>query len=177
MIPIGHTYEIAAPVIRAAVLKEHLADLLQDDDAPPPADQRCGRAAGNWTPSQLGYRQSTIHEHGALHANEREAAEAEQTRRCMRLWQAVVLQAILDISYQRYKKSEHGGTRYEAIGWLEGIGEDDEESRDYVLALAGIEKYRVQRGYRRLKEANYELREAVGNENFAPLVREWHGGD
>lgn len=174
MIPIGHTYEIHVAPVHPTVRDLHLSDFDDEDTLPA---ERCGRPAGNWTPAQLGYRKSKIHDAGALYENEIEAADAEQTRRCMRLWQAVLLQAILDMSYERYKKSEASGTRYEAIHWIEGRTPEDEEARDFVFHLAGFNKKRVDNGYRRLKEANWELRDAVGNDNFAPLIRQYHAGD
>lgn len=93
--------------------------------------------------------------------------EHEQTLRCIHLWRAVILQAFVDATSCKYKKSEDSATRHEAMRWLEGInkkGKADHEGmedRAEVLEYAEVSIYELKRGIRNIKLNNYDIRDTV----------------
>lgn len=108
---------------------------------------------------------SEVYEKGMHHfdhtapADVAAAMEAEFSRQ---LHTSVVLQTLLDLCNPKYQRGgECHPIRYEAIAWIEGRTQELRDDRDEVLDHAGIEPWMLLEGYRRIKEAGFDLHKVV----------------
>lgn len=150
---VTETYEIEQPNEKRPSYFRFVKDLPPLDRQP---KNKINGAAG-----VLDYQKSDIYARGTIKAalSQETLDEVEQAERCQRLWQAVVLQALLDICYARNSETRDG-VKWEAIDWLEGRKEI--EDRDLVLIFADIHIKRLMKGWARIREHEYDLAATTG---------------
>jgi hypothetical protein len=114
---------------------------------------------------QQGFVLSDVYEKGMHRYDSKdpiEVAEAKDAEFSRMLHTSVVLQTLLDICNPKYLRSgEIHPIRYDAIAWIEGRTQELRADRDEVLDHAGIEPWMLLEGYRRIKEAGFDLYKVI----------------